>query len=230
MIDLLVILAGGLGTRLQTVVNDVPKPMASVDDKPFLECLLEQWRDYDVQQVILSVGYKHNVIYDYFGTSYRGIPLGYVIEDTPMGTGGAILKVIQEKQLNDYFYLVNGDTCFTIDPRQLRDSRERHRADMVMALRQVDTPDRYHTITLDDDNRVIASAEGKTALMNAGMYYLHPRIMDDWSGADVPLSFENDLFPALFSNSRVYGEILAGRFIDIGIPGDYARAESFFME
>ena len=230
MIDVLVILAGGLGTRLQTVVNDVPKPMASVDDKPFLECLLEQWLNYDVQQIILSVGYKYNVIYDYFGTSYQEIPLGYVIENKPMGTGGAILKVIQEKQLNDYFYLVNGDTCFTIDPRQLRDSCERHRADMVMALRQIDESHRYHTITLDDDNRVISSAESENALINAGMYYMHPRIMDAWSDTDVPLSFEDDLFPALFSNFRIYGEILDGKFIDIGIPEDYARAESFFME
>ena len=100
------ILAGGLGTRLQEVVGNVPKPLASVRGRPFLEYLLSYWINNNAYRFILSVGYKHQQIMNHFGSSFNGIPVTYVIEDEPLGTGGALLKVLDENNLEDDFFLL----------------------------------------------------------------------------------------------------------------------------
>ena len=109
-----VILAGGFGTRLKGVVDDIPKPMALIGDKPFLTYLFDQLYKYECKKVILAVGYKHEAIIDFFGKSYKSIQIEYVIEHNPLGTGGAILNG-SELISSSEFIVLNGDSYFNID-------------------------------------------------------------------------------------------------------------------
>src|SRR5215471_11172514 len=100
---LAVILAGGLGTRLRGTVPDVPKPMAPIRGRPFLEYQLDYWIGKGINRFVLSVGYRHEVIIDHFGASYRGAELSYAIEHTPLGTGGALLLAVEESAITTPF-------------------------------------------------------------------------------------------------------------------------------
>ena len=114
-----IILAGGLGTRLQNVVKDIPKPMADINGKPFLKYLLDYLSGYEIEKVILSVGYRHEVIEHYFGKKYKNIELVYAIEEEPLGTGGGILNACSYLDTN-LFYLINGDTFFNVNLNELK--------------------------------------------------------------------------------------------------------------
>ncbi|MFX0195930.1 MAG: sugar phosphate nucleotidyltransferase, partial [Candidatus Hodarchaeota archaeon] len=111
MVKETIILAGGSGTRLQKVVQDVPKPMADINGSPFLEYLLCYLNKQEIKKVILSVGYKYRVIQDYFGTEYKDLVLEYSIEKEPLGTGGGIKKALNLVKSDDV-YIINGDTFF----------------------------------------------------------------------------------------------------------------------
>ena len=114
-----IILAGGLGTRLRGVVPDLPKPMAPIGGRPFLEYQLDYWINQGVSQFVLSVGYLHGAIVDHFGDRYKGAKLDYVIEKTPLGTGGGFLLAAEKLGKNDPFLLLNGDTYFAVDLKKL---------------------------------------------------------------------------------------------------------------
>ena len=109
-----IILAGGFGTRLQKVVNDKPKSMAMVNDRPFLEYLLNFLTGQDIQKVILSVGYKHEMIEDHFKDRYKHLTISYAIEEEPLGTGGGIVNALQQVN-GEMAFAMNGDSMFRID-------------------------------------------------------------------------------------------------------------------
>jgi len=115
-----IILVGGFGTRLSHIVSDVPKPMIPVNGKPFLKYLFDYLLKNGVTYIILAVGYKSEIIQKYFGDDYKGISITYSVENTPLGTGGAIKKALDccnEK----YVFIVNGDTYFDVDLKQMKD-------------------------------------------------------------------------------------------------------------
>src|SRR3989344_9594340 len=107
-----IILAGGLGTRLQSVVKDLPKPMADVNGRPFLAYLMDYWIKQGVKRFILSVGYKSEIIRDYFGDEYNGVSVAYSIEKKPLGTGGGLLLALKQLNSRGDFFGFNGGTFF----------------------------------------------------------------------------------------------------------------------
>jgi D-glycero-alpha-D-manno-heptose 1-phosphate guanylyltransferase len=219
-----VILAGGFGTRLKGIVDDYPKPMALIRDKPFLTYLLEQLYASNCQKVVLAVGFKHETIIDYFGKSYKSIDIEYVIENKPLGTGGAILNAL--KLISTPVSLIlNGDSIFKIDITDFNRKFIETKSLISIALKRMQNFDRYGTV-FTKANRVVAFKEKERCidgLINSGIYM----ISNDWykkhSIGDV-FSFEKDILEKYVSEDVITAFEYNGYFIDIGIPEDYRRA------
>lgn len=231
-----VILAGGLGTRLQSVVADLPKPMAPVAGKPFLAWLLDRVATFNIQNVTLAVGYKHEAISQYFGDQYGHIHLSYSIENEPLGTGGAIKKALQESTMQTRttppspIFVLNGDTLFTANLYSLYAAFAHTRADLAIALCPMTNFDRYGTIEIDEDNHIKAFHEKKQTplgFINGGIYLLKPDLLDNMP---TKFSFENDFLAPHLNTPQWIGYVADkdAYFIDIGIPYDYRKAQHDF--
>lgn len=226
-----VILAGGLGTRLRNAVPDVPKPMASVAGRPFLEYQLDYWIRKGIDRFVLSVGYRHEVIIDYFGDRYKDIELLYVVERVPLGTGGGLLLAVKEFDLTAPFLLLNGDTYFEADWRLLRDFSEANNADWCFSLFRTHENGRYMGMAVSQQGQILSmksNADGLGRLANGGAYWVRPQVLD-YIGFEVgsQISLEDDLLPAMLAaGRRLFGIEFSGTFIDIGMPDDYRRAAS----
>lgn len=223
-----IILAGGFGTRLQSVVKDVPKPMAEINGIPFLKYLFQYLKQQNIEDVILSVGYKHDVIVDYFGKEFDGIKINYVIEDKPLGTGGAIRKAFEIA--GDEAFVLNGDTFFDVNLFELFQFYNWNRADLALALKPMSKFDRYGTVTTDQDGRILSFNEKKyceDGLINGGVYVMSS---DVFYMKDLPevFSFEKEILEGLKDEARLFGLITEPYFIDIGIPEDYQKAQHDF--
>lgn len=224
-----VILAGGLGTRLRSVVPDLPKPMAPVNGRPFLACLMDYWMQQGIQHFVLSVGYRHQSIMDYFGSNYCGSPVEYVVEDTPLGTGGGLLLAVEKLSPNDPFLLLNGDTYFAVDLARLDAFARASHADWCFSLFRTDEAGRYMGMDVAANGQIIrlkSESVGVGGLANGGVYWVHPRALRDGAFAvGRSISLENDLFPAsVAAGQKLMGLEFCGTFIDIGVPADYQRA------
>lgn len=222
-----IVLAGGLGTRLRSVVNDLPKCMALVNDKPFLEYVLHYLENQKIQRVILSVGYKKESIVDFFGTKWNNLKIDYCIEDEPLGTGGAIRKAAQ-MIAEPSFYVLNGDTLFDVDLKDLERILTTKNASAVLALRRIDNISRYGSIECNSKGGINAFIEkGEKqgeGLINGGIYFLDKAALQ---GLDLPekFSIEKDFFQKYLKEQNFYGIESSAYFIDIGIPDDYKRAQ-----
>ena len=220
-----IVLAGGLGTRLRHITESMPKPMAPVKGRPFLGYVLDHLHRAGVGEVALAVSYKWEMIADYFGDEYGGMRLLYSVEESPLGTGGAILQAMH--RLGDGKVLVlNGDTYFPVDIGALSRWHDRYRAQLTIAVRQVIDTARYGALAIDDRNRVVAFDEkgkGGEGVINGGVYILEKQI---FQGRDMPdrFSFEDDLLMPYLKEIVPVAFCSDAYFIDIGIPIDYARA------
>ena len=212
-----VVLAGGLGTRLRAAVSDVPKPMAPIQGRPFLERLLDYWIGQGVRRAILAVGYMHDTIRRHFGEQYRGCAIAYSIEQQPLGTGGALVQALP--LVGDKTFLVlNGDTYFAVPLATLSDFHRQHGADVSLSLFRSDNP-RYTGIALAPDGRV-ASFSGQGAA-NGGVF-----LFERAAAARLPAgvsSLEKDLLPQV---GALYGCVFDVPFVDIGLPEDWRAAAS----
>ena len=224
-----VILAGGLGTRLRAAVPDLPKPMASVGGRPFLEYLLAYWIGQGVSRFVLSVGYRHEAIIDYFGNSHRGAELDYVLEQTPLGTGGGLLLAAEKLSRAAPFLVLNGDTYFAVDRKALAAFAEANDADWCFCLFRANEAGRYMGMDVSAKGQItsLKSGTGQPGrLANGGVYWVHPRALQ--VGGFAPgdkVSLEDDIIPAaMASGQRLFGMEFSGTFIDIGVPADYHRA------
>lgn len=222
-----IVLAGGLGTRLRSVVPDLPKPMAPVNGRPFLEHQLDYWTGQGVTRFILSVGYRHETISRHFGDEYRGIPVGYAVESRPLGTGGGLLLAARSLTTSGPFLALNGDTWFEVSLQGLREFHVARRADITLSLFRSPQHGRYTGLRIGAAGEVESLSTGeKGGLANGGAYLMERSLFDD--GAPLPdsrLSFEEDILPScLRAGKRMFGLDFPGRFLDIGIPEDYARA------
>ncbi len=225
-----VILAGGLGTRLRSVVSDVPKPMAPVGGRPFLEYQLEYWINQGISRFVLSVGYRHEAITEHFGSRYKGVELEYAVEEQPLGTGGGLLLAAEKLKQDTPFLLLNGDTYFEADWNVLDACAVEHNADWCFSLFKTIEKGRYMGIEMSDQGLITSLKSGVEQgprLANGGVYWVHPRALSgDWRSGE-RLSLEDDLFPqALAAGRRILGIEFRGTFIDIGVPDDYHRAPS----
>lgn len=225
-----IVLAGGLGTRLRTVVCDVPKPMAPIEGRPFLEYLLDYWIAQGVTRVVLAAGYKAEIVQQHFGSFYRGVPLEYSIETIPLGTGGGLLLAAERLRAAGSALVLNGDTFFEVDLAGLSACHRGKLASVTMALAEVSLNSRYHGVVLDGESRIVrlegGNAQAARSYINGGVYLIGPNVLKTVRDrAGVRSSWESDLLPSLLAaQARVYGYVSTGRFIDIGIPEDYAAA------
>lgn len=228
-----IILAGGLGTRLRSVVQDVPKPMALVQEKPFLETLLTYYAAQGIKRFILSVGHLAHIIQNHFGHSWHGLEIAYSLETTPLGTGGGILQASTLLDSGEKTCLaLNGDTFFAINlPKLMRFHQIKNAAISLSCFTSSDI-ERYMGLTIDQTNRVtqfnVKSHSGK-CLVNGGAYLINRALLSSLSRQPIrPQSWENDTLPSLLREGHpLYAHAIEADFIDIGIPDDYARAQQF---
>jgi D-glycero-alpha-D-manno-heptose 1-phosphate guanylyltransferase len=219
-----IILAGGLGSRLRSVCSDRPKPMAEVQEKPFLEHLLHYWKNQGVSHFILSVGYLHPVIIKYFGKAYQGIPIDYAIENEPLGTGGGLLKALPYlHQPESTFLVLNGDTFFNVPLEAFA-----HKGEVTLALYKIEQNTRYHGVILDRFSKTQNFQDPSSLLINGGCYLFHKKSLVQFTQKG-PLSLEKEILPILMSQGSCYGQIFDGLFIDIGIPEDYNRSQRLLL-
>ena len=227
MIKEAIILAGGLGTRLRQAVPDLPKCMALVNGKPFLSYVIDYYRMQGIERIVFSLGYKHEVIADYLNKEYPTLKYTVVIEKQPLGTGGAIQLAI--KQINyDNVLILNGDTLFRVNIDKLYRFHVEKQSECTLALKPMQSFDRYGVVELNNDQRVIAFKEKqyyKSGNINGGVYILNK---SDYLNLQLPEkhSFEKDYLEKYVSKSRIYGSIQDEYFIDIGIPEDYLKSQS----
>jgi len=223
-----IVLAGGLGTRLRSVVPDLPKPMAPVAGRPFLAWVLDRLADAGFETVVLAVGYRHEAIHEHFGDDYRGMALRYSVECTPLGTGGAIRLAAEHVSAYPVFVL-NGDTYLELDYRAMLDAHLQSRASLSVAVCSVPDVGRYGSLELDSDHIHGILEKGRTGpgYINAGVYLLASEILQQIPAGE-PFSFEQQLLVPRVQEFRPLAFRTEGRFIDIGIPEDFQRAQQLF--
>lgn len=235
------ILAGGLGTRLRSVVKDVPKPMAEVQGEPFLAHLMRYWVDQGIGRITLSVGYLGDQIRDFFGDSFQGVPISYAIEKERLGTGGAVLAYLRDRKDTSPagLFIVNGDTFFPITLAELVARCEVSGAGLCMSAFRSTDGARYDKLIVDE-NRQLVSIEARQRpsrqemkndsvfLANGGVYFLRAGLLDLTRYPSGPASLEEAIIPQIAAESHgVQVQENNVPFIDIGVPEDYLSAQSF---
>jgi D-glycero-alpha-D-manno-heptose 1-phosphate guanylyltransferase len=223
-----IILAGGLGTRLRPVINDLPKPMAPVNGKPFLHYIFQYLVRQQITETVLAVGYKYERIKEFFGEEYLGIKIRYSFEEEPLGTGGGIKKAFD--LVDDCAFVLNGDTFFDVPLQDLMNFYFDSATDAVFSLKQLNNFDRYGTVKLNNENRIVEFVEKKfiaEGLINGGVYFFSKQLFEKTETAE-KFSFEKDILERYAAELKFSGKVFEGYFIDIGIPEDYQKAQHDF--
>ncbi|MFM7622658.1 MAG: nucleotidyltransferase family protein [Alphaproteobacteria bacterium] len=219
-----IILAGGFGTRLQAVVPDLPKPMAPVAGRPFLAYLMQNLKRYGASRFILSVHYKRETIMGAFGEAFDGIPIDYAVEETPLGTGGGIANAVRFVT-EDTALILNGDTFLDMDYTGFHEQAGHH--NLTLALRHVPDVSRYGQVAVNDTHITHFAEKGPSGpgLINGGVYGLN---VPWFRGLNLPQAFsmESDFFYPQVAELKPHYVTTEGYFLDIGVPEDYARAQS----
>ena len=228
-----VILCGGMGTRLRSMVSDVPKPMALINGKPFLEILLEGLLSKGVSSFVLSVGYLSHVVINHFGNQFHGIPIRYVIEDQPLGTGGAI-KLASSVVESDQFFVCNGDSYLEFDMKGAWHLALNEEASVIVVKKTLRN-DRYGQVLANPDGIIYGFLEkdelkGSEILINGGVYILQKKHLSSLDSYPKKFSFEKDFLPNIIGQQKFMIYEADGRFIDIGIPSDYIKSQSYLSD
>lgn len=226
MIREAIILAGGLGTRLRSVVYDLPKCMAPVNGKPFLHFVINQLKRQGTDKLIFSLGYKHELIEGWLNDQYPMLNIQCSTEEEPLGTGGAVKRACSKATERDIFVL-NGDTFFNIDLGLLANFHQTSKADCTLSLKPMLNFDRYGVVELNNDHFITRFKEKshyKEGFINGGIYALNK---DRFLQEDLPekFSFEKDYLEQFYTQRKMAGLVQDEYFIDIGIPADYERAQ-----
>jgi len=221
-----IILAGGLGTRLKDTVPDLPKCMAPVAGQPFLKHVIRYLLSQGIGKFIFSLGHRHEVIEDFLNTEFPALDFQCSVEDEPLGTGGAILlacKRVTEQNV----LVINGDTLFKADIQKAVSFHLSNNAECTLMLKPMQDIDRYGVVELDNDYKVTSFKEKQffqNGDINAGAYILN---VEQFLDKELPekFSFEKEYLEKYYSGKKIVGYIQDEYFIDIGIPADFARAQ-----
>jgi len=220
-----VILAGGRGQRLKSVVDDRPKPMAEINDRPFLEYLILQLKRWHLTDIILSIGYKGEIIKKHFGDGSKwSVSIQYSEEVEPLGTGGAIGHA-KELIETDFFIVINGDSFLELDYSEFIRFHKTNNGIATIALTEVDDVSRFGTVSFEEGYRIKSFNEKCSAgrgYINGGIYCFQKEILDHIPERNV--SLEREVFPKLLAYG-VYGFKTEGFFMDIGTPESYEIAK-----
>jgi NDP-sugar pyrophosphorylase family protein len=225
-----VLLVGGLGTRLKSVVASTPKPLAAVGGRPFLELLVRQLRHQEIRRIVMCTGYLAQEVESQLGDGRKwDLTIEYSKESQPMGTAGAIK--LAEPLLSDEsdFLVMNGDSFIDVDFQELIQFHRRNNGIASVAVLRIRNEQRYGTVQVTPEGRVTGFKEktdgDPAGLINAGIYVFNRRILDCIPHGNV--SLEKDIFPSVLDQG-IYTLEQHGVFIDIGTPEDYARAQKLF--
>jgi D-glycero-alpha-D-manno-heptose 1-phosphate guanylyltransferase len=223
-----VLLVGGMGTRLQSVLPSTPKPLARVGDAPFLELLILQLRSQGIRRLVMCTGHLASQIESEFGDGAElGVAIEYSRESRPLGTAGAVKLAQPYLQTTSEFVVMNGDSFLELEFSDLFRFHQQSRGLITMAVRRVPDASRYGTVEMDNDHRVVGFSEKKMVhapgVVNGGVYVFSRAVLEHFPSG--PASFEKDVLPHLPAG-EVYAMEQHGIFIDIGTPDDYARAQA----
>lgn len=224
-----IVLAGGFGTRLRQVVPDLPKPMAPIGSRPFLEILLNSLASKGFERVVVSLGYKAEVISSRFGKSFAGIALDYVVENAPLGTGGAV-RLAMTQCIGDHVFVFNGDTFVDLEVSQIEYLWQTRRNAIIVGRKVQDTS-RYGRLQVIEGRVTGFCEKGMSGpgLINVGCYVLRTGQLANWP-LDMPFSLEADYLVRAVTVERIEFFETAGLFIDIGVPEDFFRAQTMLVE
>jgi D-glycero-alpha-D-manno-heptose 1-phosphate guanylyltransferase len=228
-----IILAGGLGTRLKIVVADKPKVLSPVAGNPFLFYIIEYLKNQGITQYIFALGYLSEQVITYLKENYPSLQYQYTIEDTPLGTGGALKKAFQlatEKNV----LVVNADTYFDVNIPLMFQEHIQNNAHCTIALKQMENFDRYGSVDIDEQNNIVSFKEKtfvKQGYINGG-YLIFDKDYFLLKTKHLPpvFSYEKDFLEKELYQMKVKGFIAKGYFIDIGIPADFALAQQVFAK
>jgi NDP-sugar pyrophosphorylase family protein len=223
------ILAGGLGTRLRSVVTDRPKILAPVHGRPYVSYLLDQLAEADVREVVLLTGYQAEQVRQVLGDCYSGMHLIHSVEPFPLGTGGAVRHALGHFTAPTIL-LLNGDSSCQVALDDFWRFHRCHSADASLVLARVADASRYGQVEIGPNGRVLGFHEKRqtcsSGWINAGIYLLSRRLLENLPPGQ-SASLERDLLPGWVSQGVVFGYPCAGQFLDIGTPESYAQAETF---
>ena len=224
-----VILAGGLGTRLRSVVADKPKVLAPVNGRPFIEYLFEQLVRAGIRDAVLCTGYLGEKIREVFGDRWRDLNLAYSQEAEPLGTGGA-LRLAGPYITSDTVLVLNGDSYLDGDLAEAFDWHRDKKAGATILLAEVADTGRYGRVLTDPDGNILRfrekSAETGKGFINAGLYFIERKLLLT-IGQERPLSLEKEIFPS-WTGKGLCGKYIPGAFLDIGSAESYSIADNFF--
>ncbi|MEK6855124.1 MAG: sugar phosphate nucleotidyltransferase [Nanoarchaeota archaeon] len=225
-----IILAGGFGTRLRPVVSDVPKPMASIAGKPFLEHQIRFLKENGIREIIIAVHHMANKIKSYFGNGQRwGVDITYSEEEIPLGTGGAIKKA--ERYIDNSFLVLNGDTYSNLNLHEFIDFHKSKRSKASIAITKSSDGGNYGVISINE-GKIVDFMEKKgegEALVNSGVYLFEPEIFS-YIEPEKNVSLEREIFPKLLKEKLLWGYEHEGYFIDIGRPETYFQFKQNFLD
>jgi D-glycero-alpha-D-manno-heptose 1-phosphate guanylyltransferase len=222
-----IVLAGGFGTRLRALVPDTPKPMAPVAGKPFLEILLQTLAQKGFKRVALSLGFLAHKVTEHFGVRFAGMDLHYVVEDQPLGTGGAV-RLALASCLQDHVFVFNGDTFLDLEVHAVEAAWQADKRPIIVARHVPDTA-RYGRL-LTEAERVTGFAEKGASgpgLINAGCYVFARDQLDSFA-LHRNFSLETDYLVHAVQQTAFNAFVTKGLFIDIGVPEDYFKAQAMF--
>jgi D-glycero-alpha-D-manno-heptose 1-phosphate guanylyltransferase len=228
-----IILAGGFGTRLKSVIGEeIPKPMADIGGEPFLAHYIRYLRTQGVTRVMLSVYYLRKHIMDYFKDHFEGVTVLYAEEEAPLGTGGALRFALSMLMPEAPVLVANGDSFVELDLQEMLAAHASAGAQLTIGLRKMPDCSRYGEVACDESGRItsfVYPGRAQAGFISTGMYIVNP---DIFSGHDVPgaFSFEADFQRPFVESVHMHGHEIAGYFIDIGVPEDYARFQHEYKQ
>jgi D-glycero-alpha-D-manno-heptose 1-phosphate guanylyltransferase len=225
-----VLLVGGLGTRLRSVVQSTPKSLAPIGNGSFLELLVRQLASQGIQHLIMCTGYLADCIERKFGDGkHFEVEIEYSREPEALGTAGAIKLAQRYLEGLPYFLVLNGDSFLDINLNHLIETHQRHDGLATIAAVSVGDAGCYGTVFADPQDRIVEFCEktgqNSPGVINGGVYVFSPAIFEHIPNG--PVSLERDVFPKILDKG-VYVLRHEGTFIDIGTPADYSRAQQLF--
>lgn len=227
-----VILAGGKGTRLKKVVNDRPKPMAQVRNRPFLDYLMSYWYQQGIKRFILLVGYDYLKIINHYGYSYKEASIEYSVEEKPLGTGGALLNLVKNSSLEDKFILLNGDSYLKANLNEIGIFHNEKKTDCILTLCRLNDTKRYMGCKIDNNKKLVnlnihnEYEINNKILINGGVYLFSKSFFNDLTYNSLEnLSLEDTILPNELNKKYIYGLETKEILIDIGVPEDYKKIQ-----
>ena len=232
-----IVLAGGQGTRMQGIDNKTPKVMLEIKGEPFLYWIIKQLQLNKVNKIILCLGIKHKEIIDSLDKyNFKNIDISYFIEDQQLGTGGALIKVINSIKNNNFIFM-NGDSIFNIPIQKLFKEHIKNQNDVTYSIKKLQLQNtEYGGIAIKNNGEITSHKMGgnsKNKLIDAGLRVISKKAIDKiikQSQNKYPISFENDIAPELIKNHKVRGLVYDFDFFDIGNPESYKYTKTNFAK